>query len=99
MQSKQKPNAGGNGRKGYGNGNGHANRGVVRYGEADAELVLGCIDSVTAAGDAILFGRTADGGAYVVRVLSDAGSGVWYPPSAEALGYVLTEADHIARGI
>lgn len=89
----------GTGRRGYGHdeGNGHAE--ALRYGNADAELLRECIDSVSNAGDAVLFARTTDGGAFVLRVLSDSGNGVWYPPSDEALVGVLQKVIEIARGL
>lgn len=86
-------------RRGYGSGIGNGRSDAVRYGLVDAELLRGCIDSVTEAGDAIMFSRTTDGGAFAIRILSDAGNGTWYPPTAEALQHVLVEADHIARGV
>lgn len=93
---KAKPSSG---RRGYGNDKGDSDSTALRYGNADAELLRECIDSVSGAGDAILFARTIDGGAFVLRVLSDAGNGVWYPPSDEALVGVLQKVIELARGL
>jgi hypothetical protein len=87
------------GRRGYGHEVGTGNHPAVRYGDIDAELLRESIDAVTSAGDAFVFGCTSDKGAFVVRVLSDAGNGVWYPPTAAALAGVLAEAANIARGL
>lgn len=93
---KTKPSTG---RRGYGNDPGDGDFTALRYGNADAELLRECIDSVSSAGDAVLFARTTDGGAFVLRVLSDAGNGVWYPPSDEALVGVLQKVIEISRGL
>lgn len=87
------------GRRGYGANGGDGGDTSVRYGNTDAELLRECIDAVSVAGDAILFARTTDGGAYVVRVLSDAGNGVWYPPTGEALEGVLSKVIDVAKGL
>jgi hypothetical protein len=87
------------GRRGYGYVNDPGGVPSVRYGDTDAELLRECIDAVVSHGDAILLGATADQGAYVVRVLSDAGNGVFYPPSGDALQNVLTHVIDVARGL
>lgn len=87
------------GRRGYGDDVGGNGAHAVRYRDADAEILRECIDAATASGDAIVFARTNDAGAYVVRVLSDAGNGVWYPPTHEALHGVLEKVTGIARGL
>lgn len=87
------------GRRGYGANGQDGVDSTVRYGSADAELLRECIDAVSVAGDAVLFARTTDSGAYVVRVLSDAGNGVWYPPSNEALSGVLVKIIEVAKGL
>lgn len=88
-----------NGRRGYSDNGDQGSRDTVRYGTADAELLRECIDAVTNAGDCIQLSRTTDGGAFVVRVLSDAGNGCWYPPNSDALEYTLRHASDIARGL
>lgn len=98
MSSNRKA-ASSTGRRGYGNDAGNSDVAALRYGNVDAELLRECVDSVSNAGDAILFARTIDGGAFVLRVLSDSGNGVWYPPSDEALVGVLQKVIEIARGL
>lgn len=87
------------GRRGYGHDGGNGDSTALRYGNVDAELLRECVDSVSSAGDAVLFARTTDGGAFVLRVLSDSGNGVYYPPSDEALVGVLQKVIEIARGL
>lgn len=58
-------------------------------GQVDAKVVQGCIDAVVRRGDAILFGRTSDGGAFSIRILSDGGTDIWYPTDASELSELL----------
>jgi hypothetical protein len=87
------------GRSGYGQSEPDSDANPLRYRDVDAELLREVVDAVVQAGDCIQFTRTADAGAYVVRVISDAGNGAWYPPSVEALAVVLGKAGDIARGL
>lgn len=41
------------------------------WGTIDPSAIRGCIDAVTKAGGAVMFGLTADGGAYSICVLQD----------------------------
>jgi hypothetical protein len=59
--------------------------GGVSFGQVSGETLRGCIEAVVGAGDAILFGRTSDGGALSVRVLSDGATECWYPSDASEL--------------
>lgn len=84
---------------GYGGANGGSMHTPVRYREVDAELLRECVDAVVEAGDAIILGATTERGAFMVRIKSDSGDGCWYPPSAEGLAIVLSNAASIARGM
>ena len=87
------------GHRGYGLRDGGDDPPAVRYRDIDAELLRECVDAVVEAGDAIILSATLERGAYVVRIKSDSGDGCWYPPSAEALGVILSNAANIARGM
>ena len=69
----------------------------VSYGDSDPAGLQGAIESITLSGDAVLFGRTSDGGALVVRVLSGGKSYVHYPTTSEALNELLTELEELAK--
>lgn len=84
---------------GYGGANGGSDHSPVRYRDVDAELLRECVDAVVEAGDAIILGATTERGAFMVRIKSDSGDGCWYPPSAEGLAGVLSNAASIARGM
>lgn len=86
-------------RRGYGSANGNGIGDPVRYGIVDAELLRDTIDAVANSGDAIIFGLTKDGGAYSIRVLSDAGNGQFYPPSPEAFQNTLVHITGVAKGL
>lgn len=88
-----------NGRRGYGGQDDGTLRDTVRYREVDGDLLRECVDAVTEAGDCIQLSRTSDGGAFVIRVLSDAGPGCWYPPTKQALEMTLSRCTEIARGL
>jgi hypothetical protein len=49
------------------------------------DAVRGCVDS----GDAILFGRTSDGGALVITILSGDERRKFYPDDADSVGAAL----------
>lgn len=62
----------------------------VSYRGVDGALLRKAVDGVTSNGDAILFGRTSDGGALCVQVISNGQSTKWYPNDASLL-YELLE--------
>lgn len=79
---------------------GHGKRGgsePVSYGACDAAVLNDAITAITDAGDAVLFGKTSDGGAYMVRFLSRGSSDVEYPATVGELQDVLVEATRIAQ--
>lgn len=96
---RARKNAGKPTHAGYGGANGGGNAAPVRYREVDAELLRECVDAVVEAGDCIIFGATSERGAFMVRIKSDSGDGCWYPPSAEGLTVVLSNAANVARGM
>lgn len=59
------------------------------WDDLDESLVRDCVRNVVLAGDAIMFGRTTDGGATMVRVYSGGDAHTWYGPSTEAFEVVL----------
>lgn len=69
---------------------------ALRIGQAGGDTLSACVDAVIAAGDAILFGRTSDGGALSLRVLSDGVTECWYPTDASELLEVLEAITAIA---
>lgn len=68
---------------------GQGSSGALSYGGCDPELLRRAIETVASAGDAIVFGRTADSGALSVRVLADKQVFKWYPDSMDSLQDVL----------
>lgn len=64
--------------------------GAVSYGGVGGDVLRDAVQSVTSNGDAILFGRTSDGGALTVQVLSGGKSVKWYPGDISEL-YELLE--------
>lgn len=44
---------------------------VCAWSDIDATSIRGCLDAVTKAGGAFMFGLTADGGAYSICILQD----------------------------
>lgn len=69
---------------------------ALRLGQIGGEALSVCIDAVVGAGDAILFGRTSDGGAISLRVLSDGVTECWYPTDVSELLEVLEAITAIA---
>lgn len=63
----------------------------VSFGLADPETLRNAIDGAVQAGDAIMFSRTADGGALHVRILSNGDVAKWYPVSSMELHDALTD--------
>jgi hypothetical protein len=79
---------------------GRAGRGgsvAVSWGEINGAILQDCITALTGCGDAVLFGRTSDGGAYMVRFLSGGSSDVEYPRDRVECEDVLVEATRIAQ--
>jgi hypothetical protein len=66
----------------------------VSYGGQDPVLLRRVIAAVTGAGDAITFGRTAEGGAFYVGVLASGELEKFYLPSDEEL---VAELESIAE--
>jgi hypothetical protein len=69
---------------------GRGNLQAVQLRSIDGNLLRDAMDKVVTAGDAILFGRTSDGGAFSVRVLSDGATDCFYPTDAIELSELLT---------
>lgn len=69
---------------------------VVSIGQVDGQTLSDCVDAVVKSGDAILFGRTSDGGALSVRVLSNGVTECFYPTDASELLTVLEAITGIA---
>lgn len=61
----------------------------VRWEWVDAGLLRHCIDRVTAAGDAVIIGRSRDGGTYAITLLTDGPRVQRYPREVEQLEEVL----------
>jgi hypothetical protein len=59
--------------------------GALSYGQVDGEALRSCLVSVVERGDAVLFGRTSDGGALSVRVLSHGQTYAFYATDASEL--------------
>ena len=60
------------------------NRGLS-YGQVDGNLMREAVERVTGHGDAILFGRTIDGGALTIQVLSGGEPSKFYVTDASEL--------------
>jgi hypothetical protein len=63
--------------------------GALSFGQVAGDTLRECVTTVVAAGDAILFGRTSDGGALSVRILSNGVTECWYPSDASELQELL----------
>ena len=74
----------------YGGLSGRGDLQAVSLRTIDGNLLRDAMDKVVAAGDAILFGRTSDGGAFSVRVLSDGATDCFYPTDAIELSELLS---------
>lgn len=72
--------------------------GALRFGQVSGETLRECVDTVVAGGDAVLFGRTSDGGALSVRVLSNGVTEAWYPSDASELQELLEALIAINQG-
>jgi hypothetical protein len=71
---------------GVGGGGGAAG---LSFCQVAGDTLRDTVAAVVSNGDAILFGRTSDGGALSVRVLSDGSVDVWYPTDASELQELL----------
>jgi hypothetical protein len=69
---------------------GAGSAGAVSYSTLDGNFLRDTVESVTSCGDAILFGRTSDGGALSVQLLSGGVATKFYPSDASQL-YELCE--------
>jgi len=63
----------------------------VRWNDVDAETLRSAVDSVTCAGSAVILGRTRDGGAFSVVVLTDTDKIKEYPHGVEETNALLRE--------
>lgn len=59
------------------------------WDDLDESLVRDCVRNVVLAGDAIMFGKTSDGGATMVRVYSGGDAHTWYGPTTEGFEAIL----------
>jgi hypothetical protein len=64
---------------------GSTNGGTLHYSSVGGDVLRNTVEAVTGAGDAILFGRTSDGGALSVQVLHDKKATRFYPSDASEL--------------
>jgi len=58
---------------------------ALSYGQVGADLLQECISAVTSRGDALLLGRTTDGGALSIHVLSGGQASKFYVTDASEL--------------
>jgi hypothetical protein len=85
----------GTGERRYGGGVHGVPHQPVSYRDADLDIVLRAICSVTDAGDAITFGKTSEGGAYYVGILADGVLEKFYLEDCDALEASLSSiAEH-----
>lgn len=63
---------------------------VVTWELIDPQAIWGAIAAVTAAGDALMFSRTTDGGAYSITVMSGGKADKIWPKTTEEVHAVLT---------
>lgn len=71
---------------------------TISFGDCDAELLYRTIEAVTDAGDAMVLGRTSDGGALSLRILSGGQSFASYFPTTLALENALRSVCEEAKG-
>lgn len=57
----------------------------LSYGQVDGDLLRECVERVTNRGDAVLFGRTSDGGALSVQILTGGKAEKFYVTDASEL--------------
>jgi len=70
---------------------------VLSFGGVDGNVMRQCVELVTAHGDAILFGRTADGGALSVHILSNGETSKFYVTDASELFELLEGISNVLR--
>lgn len=70
--------------------------GSLSISQTAPEILRDAIDAVVQRGDAILFGRTSDGGALSIRILSDGATDCWYPADASELAELLVAVTALA---
>lgn len=88
MPGKSNP-ASNAGRSRYEGIGGSGPSGGLSYKDVSPEALRNAIEGVSSQSDALVFGRTSDGGAFSVRVLSDKQVYKWYPASVEELQNLL----------
>lgn len=59
------------------------------WDDVDESLVRDCVRNVCLAGDAIMFGRSSDGGATLARVYSGGDAHSWYGVTTEGFEVIL----------
>jgi len=69
---------------------GNSSPGGLSYGQIDGDALRECVERVTNRGDAILFGRTTDGGALSVHVLTGGKAEKFYVTDASELLELIT---------
>lgn len=62
---------------------------ALSYSDIDAALLFDAVVAVTSVGDAIVFARTADGGAFSIRVLSGGQATKWWPDDVDGCNLLL----------
>jgi hypothetical protein len=62
----------------------------VSYSQIDGNTLRDCVDRVTKRGDAILFGRTSDGGALSIQVLTGGKAEKFYVSDGSELMELIT---------
>lgn len=69
----------------------------ISWDAVDAEQLAATVHAVTDDGAAILFGRTSDGGALVIQILSAGGKHKLYPSTPSELDQMLRDVETIAK--
>lgn len=64
--------------------------GSVSYGQVGGDTLRDCVERITNRGDAVLFGRTADGGALSIQILSGGKASKFYVTDGSELLELLT---------
>lgn len=64
--------------------------GSVSYGQVAGDTLRDCVEGITNRGDAVLFGRTTDGGALSIQVLSGGKAMKFYVTDGSELLELLT---------
>jgi hypothetical protein len=71
----------------------------LSWAQVRAEAIIDAIVAVTDVGDALMFSRTSDGGAYSITVMSGGKSAKVWPSEPEAAETVLTTLTARAAGL